>query len=147
MSHGLALDFNYTFSKSIDIGSNAERVNEFEGFGLGSQIINAWQPNALRAVSDFDTKHQISTNWVYQLLLGHGKAFELSGIADKFLGGWDISGLARWTSGFPCGVDRASGSGPLIYFLSIPDRPCAHGTFIDSSGTPNVFSKLSHSRK
>jgi hypothetical protein len=114
MSHGLALDFNYTFSKSIDIGSNAERVNEFEGFGLGSQIINAWQPNALRAVSDFDTKHQISTNWVYQLLLGHGKAFELSGIADKFLGGWDISGLARWTSGFPCGVDRASGSGPLI---------------------------------
>src|SRR5581483_9318864 len=33
-SHGLAFDFNYTYSKSIDIGSNAERISEFEGFGL-----------------------------------------------------------------------------------------------------------------
>ena len=27
MTHGLQWDFNYTYSKSIDIGSNAERVN------------------------------------------------------------------------------------------------------------------------
>src|SRR5207302_1668591 len=74
-SHGLSLDFNYTFSKSIDIGSNAERISLFEGFGLGSQIINSWQPNALRAVSDFDTHHQITTNWIYELPVGRGKAF------------------------------------------------------------------------
>jgi hypothetical protein len=52
-SHGFAFDLNYTYSKSIDIGSNAERINQFEGVGLGSQIINSWQPNALRSVSDF----------------------------------------------------------------------------------------------
>src|SRR2546422_1810198 len=91
-SHGLSLDFNYTFSKSIDIGSNAERISQFEGFGLGSQIINAWQPNALRAVSDFDTAHQITTNWRYELPVGHGKAYggSMPGVADKILGGWDL---------------------------------------------------------
>src|SRR5690348_4629785 len=53
MSDGLNLDFNYTYSKSIDVGSNAERINEFEGFGVGaSQIINSWSPKQLRAVSE-----------------------------------------------------------------------------------------------
>ena len=41
-------DFNYTFSKSIDINSNAERINEYEGGGTAlsynSQTVNAWQP-------------------------------------------------------------------------------------------------------
>src|SRR5205807_10135780 len=86
-SHGLSLDFNYTFSKSIDIGSNAERINQFEGFGLGSQIINSWQPNALRVVSDFDTHHQITTNWIYELPVGRGKAFggDLHGVSQAVL--------------------------------------------------------------
>ena len=30
MSSGLLFDLNYTYSKSIDVGSNAERVNGFE---------------------------------------------------------------------------------------------------------------------
>ncbi|HET8668001.1 MAG TPA: carboxypeptidase-like regulatory domain-containing protein, partial [Terriglobales bacterium] len=45
--NGLQFDFNYTLSKSIDVGSNAERINEFEGFGFASQIINAWSPKQL----------------------------------------------------------------------------------------------------
>ena len=72
-THGLSWDFNYTYSKSMDIGSNAERVSLFEGFGFGSQVINAFQPGQLRAVSDYDTTHQINTNWVYEFPLGRGK--------------------------------------------------------------------------
>ncbi len=34
MSSGLLFDLNYTYSKSIDVGSNAERVNGFESGGL-----------------------------------------------------------------------------------------------------------------
>ena len=63
-SGGLMFDVNTTYSKSIDIGSNAERINEFEGLGLGSQIINSWFPNQLRAVSDFEATYQINTNWI-----------------------------------------------------------------------------------
>jgi len=146
-SHGLSLDFNYTFSKSNDIGSNAERINQFEGFGLGSQIINAWQPNALRAVSDFDTTHQISTNWIYELPVGHGKAFGggMPGVADKILGGWDLAGLFRWTSGFPFGVGPGLGFWGTNWELTssaFQTAPVKTGTFIDPSGNPNVFSNF-----
>src|SRR4029077_13353812 len=54
MANGLQFDLNYTYSKSIDIGSNAERINHFQGSGFASQVLNSWQPNQLRAPSDFD---------------------------------------------------------------------------------------------
>ena len=60
MTHGFQFDFNYTFSKSLDISSDANRITA-EG-GLGGQVINAWDPTALRAVSDFDTPQQFNAN-------------------------------------------------------------------------------------
>ncbi len=75
MSAGLQFDFNYTYSKSIDVGSNAERVNGFEsgGFAFNSQVINAFSPDLWRARSDFDTTHQINANWVWDLPFGTGR--------------------------------------------------------------------------
>src|SRR5258708_14755133 len=103
MTAGLTFDVNYTYSKSIDVGSNAERINEFEGGGFASQIINAWSPKQLRSVSDFDNTHQINANWVYDLPLGRGKHFGggMGSAMNAILGGWQIAGLWRWSSGFP----------------------------------------------
>jgi len=102
----LTFDVNYTYSKSIDMGSNAERISVFEGLGFSSQVINAWQPNQLRSASDFDTTHAINANWVYQLPVGKGKHFGggMSKLADAFFGGWQISGLWRWSTAFPFSV-------------------------------------------
>jgi len=100
---GLEFDINYTYSKSTDLGSNAERINEFEGVGFGSQIINSWIPNQNRAVSDFDTTHAINANWVYELPVGNGKQIGngMGRIMNAFFGGWSISGLWRWSTGYP----------------------------------------------
>jgi len=105
-SGGLSFDLNYTYSKSTDIGSNAERISVFEGLGFSSQIINAWSPNQLRGPSDFDTTHAINANWVYELPLGKGKRFGggMSKLADAVIGGWQISGLWRWSTGYPFSV-------------------------------------------
>jgi hypothetical protein len=102
----LTFDLNYTYSKSIDIGSNAERISVFEGLGFSSQIINAWMPNQLRGPSDFDTTHAINANWVYQLPVGKGRRFGsgMGKVADAILGGWQVSGLWRWSTGFPFSV-------------------------------------------
>ena len=72
MAAGLQFDFNYTFSKAIDVGSNAERVNGFESGGIAynSQVINAFSPNLWRAVSDFDTTHQLNANWIWDVPFG-----------------------------------------------------------------------------
>lgn len=144
MSDGLQFDLNYTYSKSVDIGSNAERINHFQGSGFASQVINSWFPNQLRGVSDFDNTHQFNANWVYQLPFGRGKRFVngINRLVDAAVGGWTVSGLWRWTSGYPFSI--SSGFGWATNFdeqsLAVLDgkRPRT-GTFV-INGQPNVFS-------
>src|SRR5216683_1554460 len=142
-THGLSWDFNYTYSKSIDIGSNAERVSLFEGFGFGSQVINAFQPGQLRAVSDYDTTHQINNNGVYEFPLGRGKKFgsNWNRALEAIAGGWSLSGLAKWTSGFPFNVGNGFDF-PTNWELTgnaITLAKPKTGTFTDVDGDPNVF--------
>ena len=102
--HGLRFDFNYVYSKSIDEGSDSERATTFGGL---SAIINTWNPAQMRGASDFDLRHQINSNWVYELPLGRGRKFghDWNRATDLLLGGWDIAGIYRWTSGFPFSID------------------------------------------
>ncbi|HVP13149.1 MAG TPA: TonB-dependent receptor, partial [Phycisphaerae bacterium] len=53
MSHGLQLDFAYTYSHSIDLGSDAERGTLRNG-GAFSYILDTWKPQYNRSASDFD---------------------------------------------------------------------------------------------
>jgi hypothetical protein len=105
MTHGLEFDINYTYSKSIDQGSSAERVNQEEGIGF-SEIINTWDPRQSRGLSDFDATHQINSNWVWELPFGHGKRFGsgMNRVVNGIVGGWSVSGLFRWSSGYPFSI-------------------------------------------
>jgi hypothetical protein len=108
MSHGVQFDFNYTYSKSIDISSDANRISD-EG-GLGGQVIKPWAPNSLRAASDFDLRHQVNANWIWELPFGKGRwiANNVNRGVDAIIGGWQLSGLARWTSGFAVGPSNGA---------------------------------------
>jgi hypothetical protein len=123
-SHGVQFDFNYTFSKSIDITSAASRVGfsvyGYQNIGLvGSRLANDFSPNLARAVSDFDLTHQMNLNWIADLPIGKGRALghNASGVLNAFIGDWQISGLARWTSGFPFSVDGGQ-RWPTNWFLT-----------------------------
>ena len=104
MTHGIQFDLNYTFSKSIDLASDAERVGTIGG--NGAQIQNAWDPFQFRAVSDFDATHQFNANWVVDLPFGRNRLVgrNVSHGLDAVIGGWQLSGLFRLTSGFPFSV-------------------------------------------
>ena len=108
MAHGLQFDINYTYSRSFDISSDANRITA-EG-GLGGQVINPWHTEALRSVSDFDLTHQINANWIAELPFGKGKwiGSQAHGALEALIGGWQLSGLTRWTSGFPIGVGNGA---------------------------------------
>lgn len=100
---GLQLDFSYTLSRSIDMGSDTERSTEIGNNGSFSNILNSYKPSLNRGVSDFDTTHLITEDWVYALPIG--RSHKLLGSANRVLdaavGGWQWSGLNRWTSGLP----------------------------------------------
>jgi hypothetical protein len=147
-SGGLEFDLNYTYSRSVDDGSNAERVSTFEGTGFASQIINSWLPQQNRAVSDFDTTHIVNANWVYQLPFGRGKHFAsgMNGVANSVFGGWTVSGLWRWSTGYP--FTLISPEWATNYDLETPAVPISNarpktGSFIVAQATggtgPNVF--------
>ena len=106
MSHGVQFDLNYTLSNSRDYGSSSERIGFVNG-PTNDQIINTWDPKLNRALSDFDATHQINTNFIVELPFGRGRAVGtgMGRGADAFIGGWNISGLARWSSGLPFSID------------------------------------------
>jgi len=144
----LIFDLNYTFSKSLDTNSNAERVNEYENgsavaVAYSGQVINAWQPRALYGPSDFDTTHQINANWIFDFPFGQGKRWGSNwnrGV-NAILGGWEFSGLTRWTSGYPFSISTYAFAtdyeqdGRAVLIGPAPKT----GAFIQADGTPNVF--------
>lgn len=100
-NNGDVVDLNYTWSKSIDLRSNTERVGSSTGV-----LWNPWQPGLMKGVSDYDTTHLFSALGVYNLPVGKGKRFgsAMPGWADAIVGGWQLSGIWRWSSGFPISV-------------------------------------------
>jgi len=55
------------------------------------------------APSDFDRRHSLQTNWVWELPFGEGKRWlnGSSGAVNRMLGGWELAGFGRLTSGRP----------------------------------------------
>jgi len=106
---GLLADFNYTYSKSLDITSQAERLGT-SGSVNNAQIFNTWNPNQLYGASDFDLRHQINANYIWKLPFGRGQRFasSLGRITDLLIGGWQTTGIVRWTSGFPFAVNNGN---------------------------------------
>jgi hypothetical protein len=96
--HGLNVDVSYTYSRSIDMGSDAERSATSYG-----AIQNSWNPSLSRGVSDFDATHLVTADWSYALPFGRGKSVfgGANRAADAVIGGWQWAGLGRWTSGLP----------------------------------------------
>ena len=111
--YGVQFDLNYTYSKSIDITSSATRLSWASCCNVGApgtRLANAFDPNSRQGVSDFDTTHQINANWIAELPFGRGKRFagSSSGATEALIGGWELTGLTRWTSGFPFTVDNGN---------------------------------------
>ncbi len=99
--NGDSVDVNYTFSKSMDLRSNTERAANATGV-----IWNPWYPGLQRGVSDYDNTHLFNMLGVYNLPLGKGRRYVsgASGLLNALVGGWQIAGTWRWSSGFPVSV-------------------------------------------
>ena len=82
-------------------------------------------------------------NFLWDIPYGKGRHF---GIQNRFLnsvfGGWGLSGLGRWTSGFPFSVSAGDGWSTNFELegTSVLIRPKPKtGVYINSSGIPNAF--------
>lgn len=87
--HGLTILLNYTWSKSIDEGSND-----------GSAPSNPFNIRNDRAVSDFDLPHKFVGSFVWQLPGGSIH----NALARTLAGGWELNGILNFQSGLPFSV-------------------------------------------
>lgn len=99
LSSGVTWDFNYTYGKSLDDSSGLQTGGLF-----GSTfILNAFRLRDQRSISDFDLKHVVNFNGVWDLPIGKGRKFGsgMNKFANAILGGWQLSGIFRYDSGYP----------------------------------------------
>lgn len=100
----LILDFNYTWSHSLDDASGLQSEGGFgNAAGNGSFVPNPIRQRDNYASSDFDVRHSINGDVVWQMPFGKGRSLmsNASRAVDAVLGGWQISGIFRWNTGLP----------------------------------------------
>jgi hypothetical protein len=91
-SKGLQFGAAYTLSSSYDDGSNQRDI-----------IPNTYDAHNLWGPSEFDTRHTLIVNFLYELPI-----FRNNGLSGKLLGGWQISGIFQAQTGTPCNVAKAN---------------------------------------
>jgi len=88
-SHGLSMNANYTYAKSLDELSDVFRAR--------NTAISATDVQNLRVdygPSDFDIRHRVVVSFDYDLPIFRG---------NKLLGGWTVNSIISWNTGAPIG--------------------------------------------
>jgi hypothetical protein len=133
LSHGLQLLGTYTWSKSIDTSSVGSGGLTWLG---GSTNSTVQDPNNLRldrSLSQFDMPQILQLSGTYELPVGRGKLLGrgMSRWVDTFIGGWQVNGMYRRSSGQPLILGLSGGN-------AIPtwggQRPNLSATLSQASG-------------
>lgn len=112
-ANGLQFQASYTFSKSLDTRSYDPTFSTIPTGGYQSSSSIPFD-NAHRgynyAPSDFDRRHALQGNWVWELPIGSGKTWlrTLNPVLDHVVGGWSLSGIFTLQSGRPFTVYSGS---------------------------------------
>jgi len=95
----LTMDFNYTYSHSLDDASGLQNAGAY-----GSAfIVNPIRQHDWYGSSDFDIRHLITASGVWQMPFGRGRLLgnSMNKGLDAVVGGWQLTGILRYNSGLP----------------------------------------------
>ncbi len=141
----LTLDFNYTWSHSLDDSSGLQSEGAYGNWnGSGAFILNPLRQHDNYANSDFDVRHNINAMAVWQLPFGRGRSL-LSGVSrgkDVLVGGWQLSGIFRWNTGLPVYSPSDAGQWSTNFEVQswvTPTRPVHTCPNKPVNGTPKLF--------
>ncbi len=103
-SDGFYFQANYTLQKALT-----------DAAGTGQTRFDPLIDNENRGIeyarADFDTEHVFNLNTIYELPFGRGRRFlNQGGVADFFLGGWQLTSIIRATTGTPIFITDPRGT-------------------------------------
>jgi hypothetical protein len=135
----LAATAVYTYANSKDNKSAAAGVGAsgtgFQGFMDNHNTKLDWGP------SDFDVDQRFVTSFVYNLPIGRGKRIGSSAnrVEDLAIGGWELTGITTFQTGFPFGVSSSDIGGVQG---TVAPRPNAVAGCNPHSGLTQKFQRL-----
>ena len=122
-SRGLQFQGAYTWSHAID-----DAPDPLVAPGGNRNIArNSFNLKEERGSSDYDLRHRLIVNFVYQLPFGPGHKLLGTGFLGRAVGGWQISGLSTFQSGHPFDIYSLRDS----EYTGLTNRP-------DLVGSPSI---------
>ena len=103
---GFSMLASYTFSKFIDdVAGN----NGWANSGPTS-VRNYYNLSAEKSVDGNDIPHSLVVSYIYELPIGRGRKLgsNVNRAADAVIGGWQVSGISTFKSGFPLSIAPAN---------------------------------------
>jgi outer membrane receptor protein involved in Fe transport len=149
VGQGLTFLGAYTYSKSIDDISDIFGFKGSAGFPQDANNLRAE-----RARSPFDVRQRFTLSYTYELPFGAGKPFlgSVSGLAQKFVSGWQMNGIITLQTGQPftvlLGTDRAltgnlfneqrPNNVPGVFIQKDNGQVALSPAFLNPDGSPNM---------
>jgi hypothetical protein len=115
LSGGLQLGSEYMWSHSLNNGAT--------GGGESTAIQNSLDLGSEKGNSNFDIRHTVTANFLWEMPFGPGRHLLTSGVAGAILGGWDLSGIWAARTGKPVLVAISRSSKDLPDGNSSSQRP------------------------
>ena len=113
---GLLVSANYTYSHQID--------QDAPGGGDSDNPQNPACMPCERASGDFDARHVVNANVVYDLPFGPGKAFlSQPGIASAVLARWSLTDIVAARTGTPLNITYSRSSSSIATGYTTNARP------------------------
>jgi hypothetical protein len=141
-SNSFQFKFNYTYSHSIDnVSEVTNNYVTYTGTGAGL-VCDLTDLRACRASSDFDARHVISGDYIYDLPVGRGRSHLANSPKwlDAIVGGWSWSGIVTYRTGYPFTIN--TGAFPTDFTLDAPavvTGPLKPGIHTDANGNLQYF--------
>ena len=108
LSRGLAFLVSYTRSKLIDDAGQVFDASIQTGPVGNFPVADSFNRALEKDVSTGDIPNVFVTSFTYELPIGRGRRFNLAGVADKLLGGWNVAGMILLQSGLPVPVTQVT---------------------------------------
>jgi carboxypeptidase family protein len=122
-SNGIDFQAAYTWSHAID-----DSNDPLDAPGGDRNIArDSFDLQLDRGSSDYDLRHRLIVNWVYEFPFGMGHAHFNQGFAARALGGWELAGLSTFQSGHPFDIFSSRDS----LYTGLTNRP-------DLVGDPSI---------
>src|ERR1044072_3102077 len=98
MARGLTMQWSYTLSKLLT-DSDTYYANAGFAEDNGNRRLE-------KSIGAYDQTHVLKISTVYDLPFGNGHRSLNHGIAQHVMGGWRVSAIQVYASGYPIGVTR-----------------------------------------